>query len=208
MTTEVDDVAPTRRLTLTESRSLLDVGLLVLRLGVGFELFAHGAQKFGLFGGSVGLSGKHVSGVAAINAQAGGLLTFAGFDHTVALSWLLTFTELGGGILLMVGFLTPLAASAVIGDMFTLIGLGWQAGWFGNAAVQTGYEFDVVIVAAAAAISLIGPGRYSADGALKWKLRGFPWGVAGIVLGLAVGLFVLQVFGPGFGGLDLTPPGK
>ena len=210
MGTEQDVVAPTGKrelrswLSPIESRSLLDVGLLLLRLSVGFELFAHGMQKFGLFGGTVDLTGNHVSGVAAINAQADTLLKFGGYHPTVALSWFLTFTELSAGILLMVGLLSPLAAAAVIGDMFNLIfGLGWQAGWFGNAAGQSGYEFIVIILAAAAAISLAGPGRYSVDGVLKWKLSGVPWGVGGVVLGLAVGLFVLLVLGPGFGGADL-----
>ena len=209
MTTETDAVAPTTGLSLTESRSLLDVGLLVLRLSVGFELFAHGMQKFGLFGGYVDLTGAHVSGVAAINAQADTLLKFAGYHPTVALSWFLTLTELSAGVLLMVGLFTPLAAAAVIGDMFNLIfGLSWQAGWFGNAAGQTGYEFIVIVLAGAAAISLAGPGRYSVDGTLRWRLSGVPWGVAGIVLGLMVGLFVLLVLGPGFGGVDLSPPGN
>ena len=193
--------------SLNESRSLSDVGLLILRLAVGFELFAHGMQKFGQFGGMVGLDGKSVSGSDAVQAQADTLLRLLGYHPTLALSWFLTVTELAAGLLLMAGFLTPLAAAAVIGDMFNLIfALGWQAGWFGKASGQTGYEYLVIILAAAAAISLLGPGRYSVDGALGWRLSGVPSGIAGVALGLVVGLFVLLGLGPGFGGLDLTPP--
>jgi putative oxidoreductase len=187
-----------------DTRTLRDVGLLVLRVSVGFELFAHGLQKFGLFGGMTDLEGHHVSGIAAINAQADTLLQFLGYHPTVALSWFLTLTEIGAGLMLMIGLVTPLAAAAVIGDMFNLIfGLGWQNGWFGNGPSQ-GYEFDVIIFAAATAIILIGPGRFSVDRALGWRLTGLRWAIGAIALGIGVGMFVLTVLGPGFGGVDLS----
>jgi len=187
-----------------ESRSLSDLGLLVLRLSLGFELFSHGMQKFGWFGGTFAADGSKISGVDAIEAQAD-FLTFLGYDPPLALSWFLTFTELIAGILLMVGFLMPLAAAAVIGDAFNLIfGLAWNGGWSGNEN-GPGYEFVVFITASAVAASLIGPGRYSVDRVLGWRLSGVPWGVFGVVLGLVVGLFVLVVLGPGFGGIDFPP---
>jgi putative oxidoreductase len=191
--------------SLSEWSSLSDLGLLCLRLVLGFELFAHGMQKFGLFGGTTGFDGKEVTGSAAVDAQAG-LLDLLGYHPTTALSWFLTGTEAIGGALLIAGFLTPLAAAALIGDMFNVIfGMQWQAGWFGSAA-GPGYEFAVVILGTAVAVSLVGPGRLSVDRALGWRLSGVPWGVAGVVLGLVVGLVVLVAFGPGFGGADLSPP--
>ena len=190
-------------LPLVETRSLQDLGLLVIRLSVGFELFAHGLQKFGQFGGTTTLQGKHVSGTAAINSQADTLLQILGYHPTVALSWFLTFTELGAGLLLMLGLLTPLAAAAAIGDMFNLIfGFLWQLGWFSSNG-PPGYEFVVIILAAAVAIALVGPGRYSLDRMLGWRLSGYPWGIAGVILGVAVGIFVLTVLGPGFGGAHI-----
>lgn len=191
--------------SLTEWTSLSDLGLLCLRVVLGFELFAHGMQKFGLFGGTVGFDGKEITGTAAVNAQAD-FLDLLGYHPTTALSWFLTATELSAGIMLMVGFLTPLAAAALIGDMINLVfGMLWQAGWFGNQN-GSGYEFAVVMLGAAVAVSLLGPGRFSVDRALGWRLSGVPWGLAGIALGLVVGLFVLLVLGPGFGGADLSPP--
>ena len=105
--------------------------------------------------------------------------------------------------MLMLGLLTPLAAAAVIGDMFNLIfGFLWQNGWFGQGPAN-GYEFVMIVFAAAIAISLIGPGRFSVDRALGWRVSGARWGIAGVLLGVAVGIFVLCVLGPGFGGPDL-----
>lgn len=188
-----------------ESRSLTDLGLLVFRFFLGFEFFAHGMQKFGWFGGTFGPDGGEVTGKAAIEAQAE-FLTILGYDLPLTLSWFLTFTELIAGILLMVGFLTPLAAAAVIGDVLNIIfALTWQGGWSGDEN-GPGYEFAVLIVAFAVAASLIGPGRYSLDRVLGWRLSGVPWGVAGVGLALVVGLFVLVVIGPGFGGIDFAAP--
>ena len=101
----------------SEWTNLSDLGLLVVRVVVRFELFAHGMQKFGQFGGTVDFQGKHVTGSAAVDAQAA-FLDLLGYHPTTALSWFLTFTEVTAGILLMAGLLTPLAAAAVIGDMF------------------------------------------------------------------------------------------
>jgi putative oxidoreductase len=187
---------------LAETHSLGDLALLVLRVTVGFEMFGHGLQKLGHFGGTFDAAGNRVSGSAAIHAQAD-FLKLLGYHPSVALSWFLTFTELSAGILLMTGFLTPLAAAAVVGDMFEIVfGFLWKAGWFGNGQAN-GFEYAAIILAAGAALSLAGPGRYSADGVLGWRLRGFPAGLAGVALGLAVGLFVLLALGPGFGGSSL-----
>ena len=194
-------------LTVQESRSLSDLGLLAVRLIVGFELFAHGMQKFGQFGGTTTFDGHSVSGVRAINEGAQ-FLHLLGYHPTVALSWLLTVTELSAGVLLMAGFLTPLAAAAAIGDMFNVVfGLAWQMSWFGNAK-GPGYELEAVLLVAAISICLLGPGRYSVDRRLGWRLSGVPWGVIGVGCGVAVGLFVLTVLGPGLGGADIpAPPG-
>ena len=194
---------PGRRwLPLVESRSLSDLGLLALRVALGFELFAHGMQKFDLFGGWTTFTGQHVSGIDAIEAQ-GDFLALFGYDPSLALSYFLTITEVIAGLLLMAGFLTPLAAAALIGDMINLIfGLGWQMGWFGGEK-GPGYELAVVMLLAGAAVALIGPGRYSVDSLLGWRLRGLPLGVLGIALGIVVGFAVLVAFGPGFGGADL-----
>jgi putative oxidoreductase len=199
---------------LGDRRLLADIGLLVLRLSLGFEFFAHGMQKFGRFGGTLGSQGQPVEGRAAIDAQAD-FLDFLGYSPAHALSWFLTFTELIAGILLMAGLLVPMAAAAVIGDSINLIfGLSWQGGWFGNEK-GPGYEFSVIMLAAAAALCLLGGGRFSLDRLLsswvkgrasRWRLERVPWGVAGIVLGIAVGVFVLVVLGPGFGRSDLLPP--
>ena len=81
--------------------SLRDVGLLVLRGGVGGALFGHGAQKlFGWFGGA------GLAGTAEMFEQ-------IGFKPGRANALAAGLGEAGGGALLVLGLATPGAGSAV-----------------------------------------------------------------------------------------------
>src|SRR5258707_2249926 len=83
----------------------MDYGLLVLRLTVGLTLAAHGVQKlFGWFGGP----GPEVAG------QGLAMLGFhPGRRHALMAGWVETL----GGLLLALGFFTPVAAAVVFSVM-------------------------------------------------------------------------------------------
>ncbi len=76
----------------------MDIGMLILRLVVGFTMAAHGAQKlFGWFGG-YGLAGT------------GGFFEKLGFRPGKLQAFLAGVAEFGGGLLLAAGLATPVAA--------------------------------------------------------------------------------------------------
>src|SRR4051794_12579690 len=86
-------------------RFLMALGLLLLRLVVGLTLAAHGAQKlFGWFGGH-GLNGT------------GAFLEMIGFVPGRRHALSAGLAETGGGLLLAVGLLTPLAAAVLVSVM-------------------------------------------------------------------------------------------
>jgi len=83
----------------------MDTGLLILRLGLGLTLAVHGLQKlFGWFGG-LDLSSTGAA-FAALGYRPGKLFAL-----------LAGLAEAAGGVLLAIGFLTPLAAVAVMSAM-------------------------------------------------------------------------------------------
>ena len=87
------------------------------------------------------------------------------------------------GLLFAAGLLTPLAALALIVVMLNaIITVHWPKGFFVTAG---GYEYNLTIVAIAAVVSAIGPGRDSLDNALgiAGTLSGVWW--APIVLAAA-----------------------
>jgi putative oxidoreductase len=149
-----------------------DLAVLILRATVGGLLAGHGAQKlFGAFGGpgprgtagwleSVGLRpGERWAPVAAV-------------------------TEFGGGVLTALGFLGPLGPIAILAamSMATITAHRGKPIW----ATEGGAELPVTNTAAALAIALNGPGRYSLDTALRLQV---PAGVvAAVVLGAAGGV--------------------
>jgi putative oxidoreductase len=124
-------------------------GLLLLRLIVGLTIAAHGAQKlFGWFGGS-GFSGTMKM------QERMGLKPAALWASFVILG------ELGGGLSLALGFLTPLGAAGIIGAMFMAIAKAhWQNGFWNS---KRGIEFPLQLLAVALAIGFTGPGNYSLD---------------------------------------------
>jgi putative oxidoreductase len=126
-----------------------DVGLLVLRLGVGGALAAHGAQKlFGWFGG-YGPSGT---------GQFMDSMGFAGNGKRNAV--LAGLGEFGGGSLLALGLATGPAGAAATGTMAVAASTHVPNGFF-NA--DGGYELPATFALVSTALALAGPGRFSID---------------------------------------------
>ena len=136
-----------------------DVGLLLLRLGVGGVLMAHGAQKlFGLFGGG------GVEGTAAAMESMG---FEPGRESAIAAG----LGETGGGALLAAGLATPAAGAAAAGTMAAAASVSWENGLFTQ---RGGYELPLLIGLGAAGLGLTGAGTLSLDDATGHALDR-PW---------------------------------
>jgi putative oxidoreductase len=157
-----------------------DVGLLLLRFAVGGVFFAHGMQKvFGMWGG------PGITGFAQV-------LDGFGFTQTVTLAWVTGITELVAGAFVVLGVLTPLAATGLLAVMVNTVTLKAGNGFFvASAAGANAVELDVVLGLAAAALVLTGPGRIALDNGRTWHRRPAPWGVLALVVGVTAGVLVL-----------------
>jgi len=174
---QVNRTQPTRR-PLTWNRGT-DLGLLLLRFGIGGMTFAHGAQKvFGLWGGPGPAGFAHN-------------LTAMGYQQAGTLTWVAGIGELVVGAFVVLGVLTPLAAAGVLAIMINAVLLKWGNGFFvtgprGGDAV----EYDIVLGLGAACLSLTGPGRFALDNGRAWHRRPASWGVLSLVIGIAVAVLV------------------
>ena len=156
-------------------------GLLILRLAVGGIMAAHGAQKmFGWWGGP-GLAGT------------AGMCSNLGYRRPLLMGVGLAVAELGGGLALATGFLTPLGALAVLVVMLTAVYLVHRPKGFFNTA--GGYEFNLLIAAVAVGLVATGPGRLSIDRAIGWdsEITGLWWALAVAAAALVVALLALTV---------------
>jgi putative oxidoreductase len=160
----------------------METGLLLLRVVVGATMGAHGAQKlFGWFGGH-GLAGT------------AGWLESMGFKPARGHAAVNGLAEFGGGALLVLGLLTPLGAAAVAGVMFVAIAtVHWGNGFFNSSG---GYEFNLLIVTAAIALAITGPGKVSIDHLAGWTLAGPAWGLAALGISAAAAGSVLAMRKP------------
>jgi putative oxidoreductase len=132
--------------------SPVDLGLLVLRVGVGVTFSLHGMQKlFGWFGGS----GRQ--GTAEWFAS-------LGFGDGRSATWLAGASEMLGGLGLAIGFLTPLSAAAVAGTMTTAAFVNGQEHGFWS--VDKGWELNGYLIVVATGLAVAGPGALSIDRAL------------------------------------------
>lgn len=149
---------------------------LILRVVVGLTLAAHGAQKlFGWFEGP-GLA-KWDQGLRS-----------QGFKPSWFWAWLNIVGELGGGLSLVFGFLTPLGAAGAFGAMFmAMFKTHWKNGFFNS---KRGIEFTLALMAISVAIGLAGPGQLSLDTLFGIHLPS-PW----LFLILAVVALVVDLVG-------------
>ncbi|MEV6329285.1 DoxX family membrane protein [Streptomyces sp. NPDC051909] len=147
-----------------------DLGLLVLRVGTGAVLAAHGTQKLlGWFGGG-GIEGT----TKAMEAMG----FHPGRESAVAAG----LGEAGGGLMLALGLATPAAGAAAAGAMAGAVAVHYPAGFF---AMGGGYEYPAFLGFTAAAIGVTGAGRLSLDHATHHVLDR-PWVVATAFLGTAL----------------------
>ncbi|MBI2087634.1 MAG: DoxX family protein [Deltaproteobacteria bacterium] len=131
------------------------LALLVVRLGLGIIFFAHGAQKvFGWYGGH-GLKGT----VSSFQQRMG---------IPLALGVIASFTELLGGLGVLVGCLTrPAALGVAIVMLVAVYKVHWQNGFFLNWGLQPGkghgFEMNLALIAMALALMIGGGGTLSID---------------------------------------------
>lgn len=154
----------------------LDAGLLILRLCLGLFLAYHGYNK--IFGG-------------------GGLAGTASWFGSIGFKWphlqarLAATTEIGAGLFLAAGFLTPLAGAGIIGVMLVAIVVAhWKVGFFVFLPNQ-GWEYCATIAIGALAVGTMGPGRWSVDHGIDFALDG--WTAAVVTAAVGVGGAALQL---------------
>ncbi len=139
-----------------------DPAALVMRLALGVVFLAHGAQKV------LGWWGGH--GAAAT------IQGFAKMGLPPAVTVLVMAAEFGGGLLLILGFLTRLAALGVGCVMAgALILVHAKVGFFMNwAGTQKGEGFEYHILALGLAVALLikGGGAFSVDHAIAGEDQG------------------------------------
>ncbi|MFE9565984.1 DoxX family protein [Streptomyces sp. NPDC006487] len=153
----------------------MDTGLFILRLVTGLLIAGHGVQKVSFRLGGAGLAG----GTEEFRRDGfrGGRLTAlaAGIG------------QIGSGLFLVAGLLTPLAAMAAAGVMTVATTVKWRHGlWVQN----DGYEYPLFLVVVAGALAFTGPGSASADQVLGLD----PWptwvSATAFVVGPVSGLLV------------------
>ncbi|MFC9456511.1 DoxX family protein [Streptomyces sp. NPDC056983] len=156
----------------------MDTGILILRLLVGLLVAGHGVQKVsrhlggkGLEGGTEEFRGDGFRGGALTALAAGG-------------------GQIGSGLLLAAGLLTPLAATGTIGVMTVALTVKWRHGlWVQN----DGYEYPLVLIGTVAALAATGPGAWSLDAVLGLMPYPLWWAALVLVAGLGSGLLTRLV---------------
>lgn len=128
------------------------LGLLIIRLVVGLSFMAHGAQKlFGWFGGH-GPKGT------------GGWMESMGMKPGVLMAVMAGLMELIGGLLLATGLFTVVGSIIIIATMLgAIIKVHGANGYWATA---NGYEYNLLLIAVAIGLALIGAGDYSLDAVL------------------------------------------
>ena len=156
---------------------MMGLGLFIIRVVFGLLMIGHGTQKlFGWFGGP----GLH---------NASGFVGSRGFSP--AKFWTATgsLSETVGGLLFLLGFLSPLGSIAIAAAMLTaIVAFHWPKFW----ATEGGYEHPLVMLTAAVAVGITGPGAYSLDAA--WGTA-VPQSVTTVVAALAALGFLVSVIG-------------
>ena len=147
-----------------------NLALLAFRACIGAVMLAHGINHiFG--GGKIAGTGRWF---ASLGMKPGPL-------H----AWIASLTEVGAGVMLIVGLLTPLGGAAVIGVML----VAWITNHRGNGFFifrpGEGWEYVMTLTFCGLLLAVVGPGEWSLDDALD--IYDDLAGVTGLLIALIAG---------------------
>jgi putative oxidoreductase len=150
--------------TLSAQPLVRDLGLIAIRVALAWLFIFHGAQTlFGAFNGQ----GLHNASRFYANV--------AHLHPGEAFALLGGSVEFFGGIAIAFGLLSRIAALGLVVDMvMAMITVTFKNGVTPNVAnitVGGGYEINVALAALAAALLLLGAGRFSLDAVIANRLR-------------------------------------
>ncbi|MFO7280615.1 MAG: DoxX family protein [Thermoanaerobacterales bacterium] len=144
--------------------------LLVLRVGIGAVMLAHGLNH--IYGG-----GK----IAGTARWFEGLGMRPGIVH----AWLASLSEVAAGVSLVLGLLTPLGGAAVVGVML----VAWITNHRGNGFFifrpGEGWEYVMTLTIVGLALAVLGPGEWALDEVLD--IRGDLVGTTGLLIAVLAG---------------------
>lgn len=147
----------------------IDFALLLLRCGVGAVMLAHGVNHIR----------PSIQGTA-------GWFGSMGMKPAVVHAWLASITEIGGGILLVAGLLTPLAAAGVVGVMAVAWAINHRGNGFFIFRPGEGWEYVMTLGVVGVALGALGPGAWSLDEMLD--IRDQLTGTPGLLISLVGGI--------------------
>jgi putative oxidoreductase len=147
----------------------VDTALLVIRVALGVVFLAHGYNH--VFGG-----GK-IAGTARWFESLG---MRPGRLH----AWTASLTELGAGVLLLLGLLTPLACAGIVGTMVVALVTNHLRNGFFIFRPGEGYEYVMTLTLVAIGLAGVGGGEWSLDNALGIFQ---PGGWAGLAIAVLAG---------------------
>jgi putative oxidoreductase len=138
-----------------------DYAMTVARLILGVVFFAHGAQKVLGWWGGYGFAGTM------------GFFTHQGIPAPLA--FLAIMAEFLGGLGLIVGAVSRVAAFGILSNMVVAIAtVHWPNGffmnWFGNQKGE-GFEYHLLAIALAVAIIINGAGALSIDRVVSRRIE-------------------------------------
>ena len=130
----------------------INLALLGLRLILAGVMLAHGINHI-IGGGKIAGTGRWFE---SLGMKPGPL-------H----AWLASLTEVGAGVLLVLGLLTPLACAGVIGVMLVALITNHLKNGFFIFRPGEGYEYVLTLTVVALSLATLGAGEWSLDDALE-----------------------------------------
>ncbi len=157
-------------MTAMSDADAIDLALLVFRCAVGAVMLAHGINH--VFGG-----GK-IAGTAK-------WFESMGMRPPLVHAWLASLTEVGAGVALVLGFLTPFGAAGVVGVMAVAWIINHRGNGFFIFRPGEGWEYVMTLLFCGVVIGAVGPGSWSLDDA--FDLRDDLTGTTGLAIAALAG---------------------